>query len=119
MDVQSTIDALGPVETVVLLGVVCRGAESDEPARLDEVRTTCNQRLNELTGRLSEADVTRALNRLEDDGLVELRRPDDSSPVGKGRPTCALAVDPDDVLEALRGDDRVEPLIEVVGETMD
>jgi Cdc6-like AAA superfamily ATPase len=63
-------------------------------------------------GRLTEADVMRALNALTETGVVEERRPDDRSPAGKGRPEYSLLVDADELRVALAEDDRVAPLVE-------
>lgn len=116
MSVQSTVAETTLVEKVVLLGVVVQEAAGNEPARPDEIRSVCNDRLDEVTGRLSEADVSRALNRLEATELLEQYRPDDRSPVGKGRPTYALAVESGSVLDALADDEQVGSLAGVVRE---
>jgi len=63
---------------------------------------------------LSEAAVNRALNRLDDDGLVEMSTPSGTSPTGKGRPKYALAVDTDDVVQALADDEEVAPIADYV-----
>jgi predicted transcriptional regulator len=61
-------------------------------------------------GKLSEAEVNRTLNRLEADGLVEMDRPDNTSPTGKGRPRYSLDIDPDEVVSALSEDEDVARL---------
>jgi len=70
----------------------------------------------ETLGRLSEAEVSRALNRLDADGLVELVDSGDNSPAGKGRPEYAPAVESEAVLEALADDAQVGGLVDRVGE---
>jgi Cdc6-like AAA superfamily ATPase len=69
----------------------------------------------DLMDSLSEAAVNRALNRLEDDGFVEMSTPSGTSPTGKGRPKYALAVDPVEVVEPLAGDEEIAPIVEHIG----
>lgn len=114
MDPTSAIADRSSVETVVLLGVVARLDETDGTARADEIRSVCNERLDAVTGRLSEADVARALNQLTDLGLLEHRASDEASAVGKGRPSYVLEPEPEVVLDALRDDDAVASLAETV-----
>ena len=102
------------VEKVVLLGCVWRSVEDRTPARENEIRSACNDRLDELTGRLSEGDVCQALNELAASDLLEARTPDERSPAGKGRPTYELRVDVDAVLTTLAADEDLEPLVEEV-----
>ncbi len=56
--------------------------------------------------RVGEADMSRALNRLEADGIVDAAT-DDHSPVGKGRPAYSLAVDISTVNRIARNDDEI------------
>ena len=114
MDPTETVDDATLVETVVLLGLVCRTVEGRTPARLDEIRTACNRRLDEVTGRISEADACRALNALAETDLVEERSPADRSPAGKGRPSYELCFDVDEALAALAGEDHLRPVVETV-----
>ncbi len=65
-------------------------------------------------GKPSEAEIKRALNRLEADGVVEMVDTGERSPTGKGRPAYALAVGTDTILEALAGDEDVRALAERV-----
>lgn len=111
MDAPESIRNAGLVEKVVLLGLVDRAIDGRTPAREDDVRTVCNRRLDAVTGRLSEADVCRALNELADAGLVDERTPHDRSPAGKGRPSYELRGDVDATLSALAADDHLEPLV--------
>ncbi len=105
-------------ERVVLLGVTELQGRGETPVHSSIVKRACVQRLGEVDGEvvgsLSESDVVRALNRLEDDGLVERVTVEDPSPVGKGRPTYELSPDAGDVLDALAEDDRVARLVERV-----
>ena len=100
------------VEKVVLLGLVCRTVEGRTPTRLDEIRTVCNERLDVLTGRLSEADTCRALNALAETDLVEERVPSDRSPAGKGRLSYELCWDVDETLSVLADDRHLRPVVE-------
>ena len=118
MDANSELGEATLVEKVVLLGTVCCGAD-DEPARGDEVRQACNERLDAVTGRLSEGDVSRALNVLTEMSFLESRRPDDRSPVGKGRPSYVLTTGCEPVLDALGGDDRLDQLVESVRDDLE
>jgi DNA-binding HxlR family transcriptional regulator len=60
----------------------------------------------DLMDSLSEGAVSRALNRLEADGLVEMST-STTSPTGKGRPQYTLAVEAGDVVDPLETDDAV------------
>lgn len=113
---ESAIDDASLVERVVLLGVIYRSLREETPTRLDQVRSTCNERLDEVTGRLSEADVGRSLNELSAAGVLDEASPADRSPVGKGRPAYVLDADVDGLLDALTDDDQVEPLVATVRE---
>lgn len=102
------------VQKVVLLGLVCRTVEDRTPARLDEIRTACNERLDEITGRISEADACRALNALAGTDLVAERSPADRSPAGKGRPSYELCCDVDAALTVLADETHLRPVVEAV-----
>lgn len=101
-------------ERVVLLGVSHLERADETPVNSATVVETCTWRFgdagDDLPGRVSESDVIRALNRLEDRGLVREIAGDDDSPVGKGRPQYELAGDIEAVLDALAADDRVGAL---------
>ncbi|AFZ73847.1 Cdc6/Cdc18 family protein [Natronobacterium gregoryi] len=100
MATESTpeIDSIPPLEQVVLLGIATLDREDETPVRTPTVRRVCRNRITgdetRVVGSISEADVIRALYRLEDDGLVDETEPDQTSPTGKGRPAYELAVDP-------------------------
>lgn len=103
---------------VVLLCMADLELSDSTPAHTGEViRETkaCIDTVDADTlGKLSEAEVNRTLNRLEADGLVEMDRPDDTSPTGKGRPAYSLDVDPEDVVSTLSEDEDVARLAERV-----
>jgi hypothetical protein len=99
----------------VVVSCLLQADDDRLPVDAAEIRTTSRDRLEQADdqpiGGLSEADVARALNELVDAGVLEERRPADSSPVGKGRPRYALAADPGDLRAAL-ADTDVASLLE-------
>jgi hypothetical protein len=103
---------------VVLLGVAELSGRDDVPAHAGEVVSVCIDNLanvdGDVLGRLSEADVARALNELEDVGLVERADVGDTSAVGKGRPAYVLPMGPDTLCDAFDDDDRVAALVDHV-----
>ena len=111
MDLPAPVREATLVERVVLLGLVSRTVEGRSPARVDDVRTACNSRLDEVTGRLSEADVCQALNGLAATELVDEYSPHDRSPAGKGRPSYELCWEVDAALTALEGDEHLASLV--------
>ncbi|MFC7156010.1 hypothetical protein ACFQPA_11140 [Halomarina halobia] len=104
------------VQRVVLLGVTHLSHRGDTPVHSADVRRACANCFDEVDadvlGRLSEPDVIRTLNRLEADGLVEAVSVENTSPVGKGRPTYALSVEVDAVLDAFEDDERVVRVVD-------
>jgi hypothetical protein len=110
-DVEST--AL--THRVVLLGVAELSGRDDVPAHAGEIVSTCIDNIDvvrgDVLGKLSEADVARALNQLEDAGLVERADVGDTSAVGKGRPAYVLPVGTTELCEALDGDERLTALV--------
>jgi hypothetical protein len=103
---------------VVLLGVAELGGRGESPAHAGEVVSVCIDNLTavdgDVIGTLSEADVARALNELEDAGLVERADVGDTSAVGKGRPAYVLPMGVDDLCTALGDDDRLVTLVDRV-----
>jgi hypothetical protein len=101
-------------DCVVLLALADLSVANNAPAHTGEVCRACNEAVEELEGdvlgSVSEAEVNRALNRLEADGHVVAEPSDDTSAVGKGRPRFVLEEDPSAVLDALAQDDRVDNL---------
>ncbi len=114
MHEDAVIDDTTPVERVVLLGVTWLDTREETPARLDEIRAICNDKLASVTGRLSEADTASALNSLSAATLVDEETRESESPVGKGRPAYSLLVDAETALETLEADDRLEALVRTV-----
>jgi predicted transcriptional regulator len=117
---DETIESTSLTERVVLLGVTELAARGEASIHSSTVKRTCVDRLEDVdgdvVGSLSEADVVRALNGLEGEGLVERVSVENPSPVGKGRPTYDLPESAESVLDALEADDRVARLVERVRE---
>ena len=111
MDVKSALAEAPLIQKVALLGIACEASDEGE-LRADEVCRCCNERFTDVAGRLTEGDVSKALNQLAETAVLEGQRPDDRSPVGKGRPSYRLATDPSTVLDALAEDDRLGDAVE-------
>lgn len=101
-------------ERLVLLGLVRQVRHDEAPTTSAELLTVCQACLDgvdaDVVGRLTEADVTRALNTLATNEFVE-EAMQQRSPVGKGRPTYTLRTDVDSTLSALSADERLAPLV--------
>ena len=90
-------------------------AEADRtPADAAEIKSEAKRILEEADGQpvgnLSDADVIRALAGLADTDIVDERRPEDRSPVGKGRPQYALETDPETLRGELEADEELGTL---------
>jgi hypothetical protein len=98
----------------VVLSCFLRTDDDRLPADASEIRTASRDLLegadDHSIGGLSEADVTRALNELVAAGALEERRPEDSSPVGKGRPRYALEAEPGEIRTDLADTDAASLL---------
>jgi len=98
-------------DRVVLLALAELSTKGETPAHTGEVCRACNGVVEEVDGdvlgSVSEAEVNRALNRLEADGHVVAEPSDDTSAVGKGRPRFVVDGDLSAVVDALAEDDRV------------
>jgi DNA-binding transcriptional ArsR family regulator len=114
------IETLSLSGQVVLLTVSHLSKRGETPAHTGEVIRTSGDLLDgvdlDALGSVSEAEVSRSLNRLEAAGLVAMADQDDSSPVGKGRPVYKLTVDVETVMTTLREDDTLAPVVEDVTE---
>jgi hypothetical protein len=64
-----------------------------------------------VVGTVSEADVTRALNELDDDHLRTVEA-SERSPVGKGRPAYELTYATTALVESLGDDDRLRTVVD-------
>lgn len=117
MSESAVLDSVSLPQRVVLLGVLDLDVRGETPAHAVAIRRASNGALDavagSVVGRLSEAEVARALNELAAEGLLTSRRRGDS-PTGKGRPTYEPDADPDALLDDLAEDDRVAGLVERV-----
>lgn len=120
LNMSDAITSLSLSSRVVLLTITHLTQNDETPAHTGQVIRANADHLDaveaDTLGRVSEAEVSRALNRLEDKGLVEMASQREKSPVGKGRPAYTLAVDIETVLDDLADDDAVGPLVEQVDE---
>jgi predicted transcriptional regulator len=107
---------------IVLLCVTDLELSGSTPAHTGEVIREGKRCLDDVetdtVGTLSEAEVNRALNRLEADELVEMEKRSGSSPTGKGRPAYSLGVDAESILGALEDDADVAPLVDEVSDDL-
>lgn len=109
-------------ERITLLGVTYLTDRDETPAHTGQIVGTCTWEFgdaSDVLGSLSEADVSRALNRLEADGIVEEALDEDASPVGKGRPRYSLSVDPETVLDHYAADDQLAELVAYIRDNND
>jgi DNA-binding transcriptional ArsR family regulator len=109
------IDGLSLAQRVVLLSVSHLDADGETPAHANEVTRIAAEYADALDqdtiGKVTEAEVDRALNALEAEGIVMVPELDDTSPIGKGRPAYELTDDDTAVLDALGEDDRLAALV--------
>ncbi|MEF8776956.1 MAG: hypothetical protein V5A43_10720 [Haloarculaceae archaeon] len=120
MTTDQVPDELSLPQRVVLLSLThCVETDDDGSVHTGDVIRTARAHLDLLgdraVGKLGEADVSRALNLLEAEGLVtqESRH---SSPTGKGRPVYRPTVDRETVAAVLETDDHVAPMLETFRE---
>lgn len=108
-------------DRVVVLGLAALSAAGETPAHTGRIVRTCGEHTGliraEILGKVSEAEVNRALNRLEADEYVECVV-DDTSPTGKGRPQYTLADDHTRVVDTLADDDQVGSLATEIAESL-
>lgn len=118
MSELSDVESTSLAHRVVLLGIAELSGQDDVPAHTGSVVRTCIDRLDEVggdvVGRFSEAEVARALNELEDAGLVKRGDVGDTSAVGKGRPAYVLSMDSETLCAELEDDDRLTELVDHV-----
>ena len=109
-------------DCVALLALAELSTEDGTPVHTGEVNRVCNEAAEridgDVLGSVSEAEVNRALNRLEADGHVVAEPSDDTSAVGKGRPQFVLEDDLSAVVDALSDDDRVAGLAAELEESL-
>lgn len=114
---RTDLEGVTPFARLVLLTVAEAAREGATPVRSYDVRERCEPHLAALDAfdsGVGRDRVIRALTDLEERGL--LRSETVESPVGKGRPAYAPAVDVEALLEALAGDEVLAPAVERVRE---
>ena len=117
IEYQSMVDpdSMTYVQRITLCCLLNMAQADREPADAAEVRATAKELLETADGQpvssVSEADIVRALNGLSETELIEQTRPEDRSPVGKGRPRYALSGDVEAVRSALESDEHVGSLV--------
>lgn len=103
------------VQRIVLCCLVTLEDEGKAPVDTAQLREVISDHLDavegETVGQVTEADVMRALNGLSETDLVDETRPEDRSPVGKGRPQYSLGTNLETVREAMADDERVAGLL--------
>ena len=121
MSTDHVLEELSATEQFVLLGVVELTASGETPAQTHELRRCCRTRASEteVVGAPTEADVMRSLYRLESLDAVTECTGDSSSPVGKGRPSYELAIDPETVFDQLEDHSPLEGLVSELRESLD
>lgn len=106
---DATPESVQSFEQFVLLSVVELARDGATPAHSYDVTETAKARIDDVDrdqfGGVERQEVITALSSLADEGL--LAKEETESPVGKGRPAYALAVDPETVLSDLGGADDV------------
>lgn len=116
------LESASLTERLVLLSVVERAASDGEPVGSVAIRDCCLDHLadveTDVIGTPSEADVMRALRTLAVGEYLSEVDPGERSPVGKGRPSYALDVDPAAILRTLESDDRLAPVVDRVSQQL-
>jgi predicted ArsR family transcriptional regulator len=110
------LDSTTLPQRLALISVARLAATSDSPVHAGAVARTCADHVDDVdgdvVGSVSEAAATRALNELEDRGLVHTVTEGDGSPVGKGRPEYEPVYDAAALAEAFDDDDRLDALLD-------
>jgi len=106
---HSTLGSIRSFEQFVLLSVVELSTEEATPAQSHEVTETAKARIDDIDrdpfGGIERQEVITALGSLAGAGLLAKAETEDA--VGKGRPAYELAVEADDVVDSLSGDDDI------------
>jgi hypothetical protein len=115
---DATPESVQSFEQFVLLSVVELAAAGETPAHSYDVTETAKARIDDIDrapfGGVERQEVITALASLAEAGL--LAKEETESPVGKGRPAYALAVDPDAALADLAGSDDVGSYAETLSD---
>lgn len=103
------------VQRIVLCCLVDLAEDDRTPVDSAAIRERARELLERAdrtpVGSVSEADVTRALNGLVEAELTTEQRPDDRSPVGKGRPQYSLSVEAEALRSELENDEEIGSLL--------
>lgn len=106
----------GPLERVVLAELADCTRNDDCPIAALDLLAGCRSRVEELddlvVGRVTEAELMRSCQSLGATELVTEIPPDDTSPVGKGRPEYELAIDAESIHEFATEDHVLGDLLE-------
>lgn len=117
MDELSVLESTSLTERLVLLALAGAAVDGETPVASVDVRPCCRELAEDVEAEVvstpAESDVMRALGFLGAEPYVE-EVPQDTSPVGKGRPRYDLETAPERVLDALAEDDRLEGVVEAV-----
>lgn len=118
MSVEETVTEAEPVERYVLLAIARFERRGEAPVRSYEVLEWCRSRTDDLAGdvigEVTRNAVIRSLETLAETDLVDVE--DETSPVGKGRPSYGLDAPVDDVASVLSEDDHLGDIADSVRE---
>ncbi|CCQ38041.1 uncharacterized protein Nmlp_3930 [Natronomonas moolapensis 8.8.11] len=107
-------DSMTFAQRITLCCLVDMADADRTPADAAEIKSEAKRLLeaadSQPVGSLSDADVIRALAGLADTDFVDEQRPEDRSPVGKGRPQYALDADSSRLREGLEADEELAGL---------
>jgi len=113
---DGSLDSTTLVQRLTLIGVGSLSTRGETPAHAGRIARVCDEQAEsidvEVVGRVSEAEVTRALNELDAAGFVDTADAGERSPVGKGRPAYDLDCDPETLVERFESDDRLERVLD-------
>ena len=114
---DATLDSVGSFEQFVLLSVAELSAADETPAHSYDVTKTAKGRIGDVErdafGGIERQEVITALGSLAEAELLSKAETEDA--VGKGRPAYELAVEADEVVASLTGDDAVGSYAESLG----
>ncbi|WP_262180632.1 hypothetical protein [Haloarcula laminariae] len=114
---DTALDSVQSFEQFVLLSVTELSSADETPAHSYDVTKTAKERLDDIErdafGGIERQEVISALGSLSETGLLAKAETEDA--VGKGRPAYELAVEADEVVSALTGDDAVGSYAQSLG----
>lgn len=111
---MDTVDSLTLPQQVTLLATASLDRDDETPAKVNVITRSARQYTEDLPeiGKLTEAEVDRALNTLEAEEFVSTPATEETSPVGKGRPAFEPVADADELLAELGDQPTVGSLLE-------